>query len=115
MNVEDDNAHWLFRSIARRYPHVRGMAIFWCKAEDYARLRAVSADQENLPETFEAWEAKVTARFDALVAAGHPLEKVIVDIDRLIAFCRAYNLPVDVRTRSMVAVFTLNEQRVGHA
>lgn len=92
---------------------VRGIGIAWFTPESYQRLLAIAADRAELPETFEAWERRVTERFERRVAAGQPLEKVLIDVDRLAAFCHELGCPVDVMARSAFTAITLGERDRG--
>jgi hypothetical protein len=89
---------------------VRGVAIPWFTAHSWQQLLAVAADRVTLPDTFEEFERRAGARFDALVAAGHPLEKVLIDVERLVAWCQELGRPIDTGARAAFAAFTIAQR-----
>jgi hypothetical protein len=89
---------------------VRGVGIPWFAAHSWALLLAVAADRVSLPDTFEEFERHAGARFDALVTDGHPLEKVLIDVERLVAWCGELGRPIDAHARAAFAAITLAHQ-----
>lgn len=65
---------------------VRMVGVPWFRREDYARIRELCDDE--LFATFDEWEKVAQRRYDQHLAAGAPLEKVMIDPDDLAAFAR---------------------------
>ena len=63
---------------------VMALGFGWFTANTYLHLREVSADKNNLPDTFQEWEKRAQAQFDGLVAKRITVEKVFIDPDALL-------------------------------
>jgi len=81
---------------------VTGVA--WYRREQWDRLLAVSADRDMLEPTFDEWLSFAEDKVKALERQGVRLQKVDVDVDELISWCRAQNRKVDgpARTRFVI-------------
>jgi hypothetical protein len=77
---------------------VTGVA--WYRAEQWQRLREVAADVENLEENHEAWLQTAERLLRKGIPSDLTVEKVDVDIEELLAWCNARDLPVDGKARS---------------
>lgn len=104
------------RDVQERGLKLRGIGVPWFTAESWPRLLAIAADRADLPDTFEGFERRAGERFDRHVAAGQPLEKVLVVVDQLAAWCRELGVSVDARARSVFAAVMLARQasQAGH-
>jgi hypothetical protein len=106
------------KDLAERYPKLfRGLILPWFTKEGWPKILAVAADRARLHDTFEDFERVSTSKFNELVAKGHPVEKVVVDADALIAWCKAEGRPLDTMARQEFAMMTLIERdkQAGHA
>ncbi|MFN0151624.1 MAG: hypothetical protein ACKVU1_13050, partial [bacterium] len=83
--------------------------IAWFRAEDWARLRAVSADAIALGATHAEWEAIATRRVEEMAALGITLQKVEVDVERLAAWCAGRGQSVNSDTRALFVEWMLRE------
>jgi len=117
MTISDKDKQRL-RELAERHPRLfRGVVLPWYTAETWPKMRAAAADRDKLHDTFEEFERSSNATIDDLVAKGHPVEKVELDVDALIAWCKAEGRPLDREARNMFGAMTLVERdkRAGHA
>jgi hypothetical protein len=103
----------LYAKLAKHRGQLRGLAIPWFTAQSWPRLLRVAADRWNLPDTFEEFERSAGKRFDDFVAQGHPCERVMIDVDRLVAWCREQGRPVDGPARAAFAALTLAQRDRG--
>ncbi len=105
------------RDVRARGFKIRGVAVPWFTAQSWPRLLEVAADRADLPQTFEGFLQRAGERFDRHVANGHALEKILIDVDELIAFCIALGRPIDSRARAVFAAYlqARQEQHAGHA
>jgi hypothetical protein len=87
--------------------HTARIAYSWFTADSWPRLLAIAADRASLPDTFEGFERRAGERFNRHIANGVPLERVLIDVDALGAFCAAQRIPVDARSRSAFAALVL--------
>ncbi len=90
--------------------HTARIAYSWFTADSWPRLLAIAADRASLPDTFEGFEKRAGERFDRHVAAGYPLERVLIDVTALAAFCAAQRIPVDSTGRATFAAFVLSQR-----
>lgn len=105
------------RELAARHPRVfRGVIVPWFTSESWSKMRAAAADRDRLHDTFAEFELSSAETLKELAASRHPAEKVLIDVDALIAWCKAEGRPLDGRARQIFAVLTLVERdkRAGH-
>lgn len=117
MTISDKDNQRL-QDLAKRYPRVfRGLIIPWYTAESWLKMLAAAADRDRLHDTFEEFERHSAAKFNDVVAKGHPVEKVEIDVDGLIGWCKAEGRPLDGSARHVFAILTLIERDkgAGHA
>ena len=86
------------------------IALAWFAREDYDAMKKVSDDE--LPDTFDEWEADMTQRMAGFKGIGVALERVIVGSAKLKAWADENGLPVNTATRAAYAgtVFELQSQ-----
>ena len=84
--------------------------IAWYRPEQWARLLEVSDDRDELEATFAEWEALAEEKVRELQAEGVNVEKVIVDIEELLAWCQGRGLSVDASARSHYVADLLRRQ-----
>lgn len=72
----------------------------WYSYEQWLRLIEVSADRENLDDSFADWERNAQEPFEALQAQGHSIRKIMVNIDQLVSWCQDRGRPVDASARA---------------
>jgi len=117
MTISDKDNQRL-RELAERYPHLfRGLILPWFTREGWPKMLKAAADRDRLHDTFEEFEQSSTTAFNDVVAKGHPVEKVQIDADALIAWCKAEGRPLDSGARHVFAILTLTERDkgAGHA
>src|SRR5262245_25335480 len=81
-----------------RVPAMIGVA--WYSLAQWARLREVAADPEELDQTYEAWLSTYERTTRDLTAQGMVLRKVPVDVAELEKWCRERKKQIDGRARS---------------
>src|ERR1700730_16477819 len=117
MTISDkDNQR--MQELARRHPRLfRGVILPWFTPERWPKMRAVAADRDNLHDTFGECEQSGPASLNDLIAKGHPVEKILIDVDALIAWCKAESRPLDSSARHVFAFLSVVERdkRAGHA
>ena len=68
-------------------------------------------DKEVLEDTFVEWEAGMKKRIPEYKKEGMRVEKVLIDVDELVAWCREKQIPVDGKARALYAAEALMEGR----
>ena len=76
---------------------VTGLA--WYRPEQWARLREISEDVENLDDTYEEWRQKAEQALRD-IPADVTLEKVDIDVEEVLAWCNVLRLPMNARSRA---------------
>ena len=71
------------KSCAMNRPENLAVAIAWYRAEQWALLRAVSADGGKLEATYDEWLAFATQQVRDLEARGIRVQKVVVEVGAL--------------------------------
>ena len=92
----------------RRVRQVTGCA--WYRAEQWQRLREISADRDELEENYEEWVSNAEKSLREIRKTGLYIEKVDVDVEKLLAWCRAQGREVDGETRAQYAAVMLGER-----
>ena len=74
--------------------------IGWYAPEEYARLREVFTDKNNLHENWSQWEAKATETLEFLRTQGIPARKIAIDVEEMIAWCESHGKPLNGASRA---------------
>ena len=81
-----------------RHENVVGIA--WYKPTQWKRLLRISEDSEALDGTYLEWSDAATDAIRALARAGLRVQRVDIDVERLLAWCAERDLPVNSESRS---------------
>jgi hypothetical protein len=76
------------------------VGVGWYSPSQWARLREVSADPDQLEQTHQQWVATYERATRALAAKGVILKKVPIDVGELEKWCREREKPIDGSARS---------------
>lgn len=99
-----------------REPEVKTvMGCAWYRAEQWDRLREVAVDRDNLEETHAEWVANAEETLRGMRKAGMLVDKVEVDVEELLAWCKARQLDVDGGARAKYAGEMLRQRDVGRS
>lgn len=74
--------------------------IGWYAPEQYARLREVFTDKDNLHDHWSQWEAKASETLELLRAQGIPARKIAIDLEEMIGWCESEGKPLDGASRA---------------
>ena len=75
------------------------IGLAWYRPEQWQRLRQVSADGEDLEESYFEWVSVASARFQEAQELGVDIRKVDVDVEDLVEWCKRRGLPLDGEAR----------------
>lgn len=84
--------------------------IAWYFPNQWKQLRDAVSDPERLEETYEEWLAIAEKAFANMAASGVPLIKVPVDVQDLVGWCQARNIPIDAKARAEYVVDVLRRR-----
>ena len=87
---------------------VIGMA--WFRREEWAKLLEVSADRDQLEETYDEWLQSARQTLLHLRAEGQRVEKVDIGVDELLKWCQTRHVPVDASARADLAAAQLHQR-----
>ena len=76
------------------------LGVAWYSPSQWVRLREVSADPEQLDQTYAKWMATYERTIRALAAKGMLLRRVPIDVAELEKWCRERKQPIDGNARA---------------
>ena len=85
------------------------VGVAWYSREQWAVVRAVATDPDNLEDTYEAWVAMAERALQELAQTGLRPEKVMIDSQALRAWCQREHRPVDAEARAAFAAELLRQ------
>jgi hypothetical protein len=74
--------------------------VAWYRPEQWARLREISEDVENLDDTYEEWRQKAEQALREGIPADVTVEKVDIDVEEVLAWCNVLGLPMNAQSRA---------------
>ena len=95
---------------ARSRANPPAVAFAWYDAAQWAKLKQLAADADNLDDTHEAWQRNAENVERQLRRRGLVVRRVWVDVDALAAWCQARQKPLNGASRSAFAA----EVAAGH-
>ena len=90
------------------------VAFAWFDRAQWQRLTEVVDDRNELDDTYEQWERSALDAVRTLERQGQRVEKVHVDPEALVSWCKAKALPVNGASRALYVANVL-QQRHGNA
>ena len=91
-------------------PQHSEVAMAWYRRDQWALLRAMSADGQSLEETYEAWFAFASKQVRDLEAKGFVVHKIEVEMSALARWCESEGRPVDGDARAEYARRSLGRE-----
>jgi hypothetical protein len=79
------------------------VALAWYDAAQWAKLKQVAEDADNLDDSHEAWRRNAEKFERELRQKGIEIQRVAIDVDALVAWCRAQKKPINGEARSAYA------------
>jgi hypothetical protein len=76
------------------------VGIAWFDPVQWAKLKRVAADADQLDETHEEWQRNAERTERELATRGLALRRIPIDVDALVEWCRRQNKPVDGAARA---------------
>jgi len=89
-------------------PMVLGVA--WFSPTQWQRLTEVVEDRNELDDTFEQWERGALDAVRTIERQGQRVEKVYLDVEALVSWCKARGLPVNGPSRAQYVSAVLQER-----
>ena len=76
------------------------IGIAWFQPECWVRLKKIADDRANLDDSYDEWKKNANTAISDIRAAGKIVKRVNVDIDELLHWCKAQNMPVNSSSRA---------------
>ena len=73
------------------------------RKEDWQRLREISADKNQLEDTWKSWKHEYIKTKKNMKKRGMTIVEVFVDIDELINYCKKHGLEINANARARFA------------
>jgi hypothetical protein len=81
----------------------RNVAIGWYDAVQWARLKQVAIDANDLDDSYEAWKRNAENVERKLRREGTQTQRVQIDVEALVSWCQFQERPVNGKSRSQYA------------
>src|SRR5262245_42040383 len=82
----------------------------WFREEDWSTLLKSANDADALHDTYEQWQEDATKKFDELRSKGVRVQKVDINVEELIHWCRDQKIPLNGASRSRFAANKLRQK-----
>ncbi len=86
------------------------LGVAWYTHEQYERLLELANDRDNIEDTYERWQATAEKMMVKLSKPGVLPRKVHIDVEELVAWCKAHNRPVDGAARTVFVADKVEEE-----
>lgn len=87
------------------------LGVVWYTPGQYERLLQVADDRNNLEDTYEEWKTTAEKTLPELEKPRVLIQKVHIDVEELIAWCKSHNRPIDGAARTVFIADKLEEER----
>jgi hypothetical protein len=81
-------------------PNDSQVGLAWFTRDQWLHLTQVVDNRNELDDTFEQWERNALAALYKLESQGHPVRKVMVDVETYLKWCRGRGHRVDGASRA---------------
>lgn len=86
------------------------LGVAWYMPEQWKRLREVSEDRSEIEDTFEEWQVNAEKGIRLMQSQGIIPEKVLLDVEKFLAWCSEKALPPNGESRSEYAAWLMRER-----
>jgi hypothetical protein len=87
------------------------LGVAWYGEHDWTRLRLLCSDPEEMDDSYAEWRAAAEKGIEDLRKLGQVVEKVDMDIDAFLRWCRLHGRKTDKAARAEFATYCLRERR----
>jgi len=88
------------------------LGVAWYSRAEWERLRAAVPDPDRFEATYEEWESMATATLAQLEAAGVTLQRVPIEAEEFLAWCRAGERAPDASARAHFSAEKLRQRHL---
>ena len=83
----------------------------WIKPEQWQRLLEVAEDSDRLEASWQEWEQKSLEMIDVFATRGIQIQKVEVDVEALVDWCKSKGKGVNASTRAEYVTAIMMEEK----
>lgn len=83
----------------------------WIRPDQWQQLLDVAEDRDRLEASWEEWQAKSLEMIEVFATRNILIEKVDVDVEVLVDWCRQREKPVNASTRAEYVTALMLEQK----
>jgi hypothetical protein len=83
----------------------------WYSEQDWTRMRLICSDPEEMDESYAVWRAAAEKAMEDLRRLGQVVEKVEIDVDEFVRWCRLHGRNTDRASRAEFAVASLRAKK----
>jgi len=87
--------------------------IAWYRRDQWGRLRELAADPDRLEESYDDWLVGAQKTLVQMAVSGVRAQRVDVDVDALVRWCRLEGRPMDSAARAAYAASQLRRAHQG--
>jgi hypothetical protein len=89
------------------------VGVAWYSEQDWTRLRLICSDPEEMDDSYAEWRAAAEKTIGDLAKLGRSAEKVDIDIDEFLRWCRLHGRKTDKASRAEFTAYCLRARRSG--
>lgn len=89
------------------------LAVAWYRASQWARLRELASDKDNLAATHASWLATAERMCAEMRVRGHQIQRIDIDVEMLWAWCCAHSRALDGPARAEYVTRRAQEMATG--
>ena len=82
----------------------------WWQADQWARLKEISEDRDNLEDTYEEWRKNAAKTFKEFESSGQNVSKVSINLEELLAWCNEKGVPVNGKYRAEYTAHVIQQR-----
>ena len=79
------------------------VAVAWYDSTQWAKLKLIAEDADNLDDTYEAWQRNAKNLERGLRQKGIEIQRVSIDVDALVIWCKSPKKRITGEARSAYA------------
>lgn len=89
------------------------LAVAWYRPSQWARLRELASDKDNLAPTHAEWLATAEKMCAEMRVRGHEIKRIDIDVEMLWAWCCAHGRALDGPARAEYVAGRAREMATG--
>jgi len=84
------------------------VGLAWFDRKQWQHLTKVVEDRNELDDTYEQWQQSALDAVRMMEGQGQKVEKVHIEVESLVAWCKAKGLPVNGKSRAQYVTYLMH-------